>query len=190
MKNTLCLIVFLLFSITLFSQQSNFKLDINNPIFPNQFVILNVDTLSVSNIYYKTLEWIRIAYNSPDEVLKAQLDEKYIKIEGSGKLYYAQALGVGNFYKTKYYITISFRKGEVKFEVTKMAAFFPPTDLTSGRWAEVTYQNKDLHKSNGKLRKTKAKKYNITLLYFNNLSKSLKTHLIMPGENQVKEEAL
>ena len=72
MKNTLCPIVFLLFSITLFSQQSNFKLDINNPLFPNQYVILNVDTLSVRNAYNKTLEWIKITYNSPDEVIKAQ----------------------------------------------------------------------------------------------------------------------
>src|SRR5210317_1776631 len=114
MKNTLLIIVFLLFSITLFSQQSNFKLDVNNPIFPNQYVMLNVDTLTVSNAYNKTLTWIRMTYNSPDEVIKAQLDNKYIKIEGSGKLFYSQSLGVGNFYKTKYYVTISFQKGIVK----------------------------------------------------------------------------
>jgi hypothetical protein len=176
--------VFLLFSITLFSQHSNFKLDENSPISPNQYVILNVDTLSVRNAYYKTLKWIRLTYSSSDEVLKAQLDDKYIKIEGSGKLYYAQALGVGNFYKTKYYITISFKKGEVKFEVTKMAAYFPPTDLTSGRWAAVTYQNKDVFKSNGKLRKNKIKNYNVTLRYFNDLSKSLKNYLITTSQDK------
>ena len=187
MKNTLLIIVFLLFSITLFSQQSNFKLDVNNPIFPNQYVMLNVDTLTVSNAYNKTLTWIRMTYNSPDEVIKAQLDNKYIKIEGSGKLFYSQSLGVGNFYKTKYYVTISFQKGIVKFEVTKMTAYFPPTDLTSGRWADVIYQNKDVYNSNGKLRKTKAKKYNIALLYFNDLAKSLKAHLLIPHENKVKE---
>ena len=56
--------------------------------------------------------------------------------------------------------------------------------------ADVTYQNNDVHKSNGKLRKTKAKKYNIALLHFYDLSKFLKAHLIIPGENKVNEEDL
>jgi len=187
MKKTFFPVVFLFFLTTLFSQQSKFKLDENSPIFPNQYVVLKVDSLSVKKAYDKTLAWIKIMYDTPSEVIKSQSVGKHICIEGTGKLYYAQALGLGNFYDTKYQITFFFKEGKVRFEVTKMIAYFPPTDLLSGRWVVVEYQNKDLYKSNGKLRKTKAKNYNMVLSYFNDLSISLKNYLLTPVENHSKE---
>jgi len=188
MKNTLVLLVFLSLINLLYSQQSTFKLDENSPIFPNQYVVLKVDSLSINRAYAKTLEWIRDPNNFSEEVIKAHLDGKYIKIEDSGKLYYAQSLGLGIFYTTKYYITFSFKKGMVKFEVTKMSVYFPPTDLTSGKWVDVNYQNKDLYKARGKFRKLKARKYNVALNYFNDLSNSLKNYLVTPAEYQIKED--
>lgn len=176
------------FSTTIFSQGDKFKLDEKSPIFPNQYVVLKVDSLSVKNAYNKTLEWIGITYNKTDEVIKAQLKDKYIGIKGSGKLYYVQALGIGNFYDTRYGITFTFKEGKVKFEVTKMSAYFPPTDLTSGRWMDVIYQNKDLYRKNGKLRKSKKKSYDVLFNYFNKLSDNLNKYLITPVEDQVKKE--
>jgi hypothetical protein len=190
MKNSLILVVFLFFTTTLFSQQNKFKLDENSPVFPDQFVVLKVDSLSVKKAFYKTLAWIKNTYDAPSEVIKSQSVGKHINIEGSGKLYYAQAFGLGNFYDTKYQITFSFQEGIVRFEITKMIAYFPPTDLLSGRWAVVEYQNKDLYKGNGKLRKTKAKNYNMVLSYFNDLVISLKNYLLSPEENLSKEVIL
>ncbi len=75
------------FSTTIFSQGDRFKLDEESPIFPNQYVVLKVDSLSIKNAYNKTLEWVSITYNTSDEIIKAQLKDKFIRIEGSGKLY-------------------------------------------------------------------------------------------------------
>ncbi len=175
------------FSTTIFSQGDRFKLDEKSPIFPNQYVVLMVDSLSAKNAYNKTLEWVSNKYNTSDEIIKAQLKYKFIRIEGSGKLYYAIALGIGNFYDTKYNITFTFMEGKVKFEVTKMTAYFPPTDVTPSRWVDVIYQNKDLYRRNGKLRKSKKKHYNVLFKYFNNLSDNLNEYLIAPPENRVKK---
>lgn len=190
MKITLIYNVFLLFAIVSYAQPSEFKLDEKSPVFPNQFVIFKVDSLSAKKAFNKTLAWIKMTNNSYHLVIDDQLADESIQIEGSKKLYYTQAFGMGNFYKTKYNITIFFKSGTVKFEVTDMSAYFPPTDMTSGRWTAVNYQNKDLYKRNGKFRKTRAKNYNVTLSYFNELSKSLKNYLTDPIEDQLIEDEL
>lgn len=187
MRRFLFLLI-IVFSTTIFSQGDKFKLDEESPIFPNQYVVLKVDSLSVKNAYNKTLEWIRIEYNMPDEVIKVQLEDRYIRIEGSGKLYFAKAFGIGNFYDTRYSITFAFKEGKVTFEVTKMTAYFPPTDLTHGRWMDVIYQNKDLYRKKGKLRKSKKKRYDVLFDYFNNLSANLNKYLNTPLEIQVRKE--
>lgn len=187
MKRFLFLVI-IGFSTTIFPQGDKFKLDKESPIFPNQYVELKIDSLSVKYAYNKTLKWISSTYNMPDEVIKVQLEDKYIRIEDSGKLYFAKAFGIGNFYDTRYSITFAFKKGKVTFEVTKMTAYFPPTDLTHGRWMDVIYQNKDLYRKNGKLKKSKKKRYDVLFNYFNNLSADLNKYLNTPLENQVRSE--
>ena len=82
MKN---LKLLLLFSLVLFqvnAQSNKFEFTEDNPALNNQYVVIEKDSMPISDGYSKMIEFIKMNYAS-DKVIKSQVENKYIKIGSS-----------------------------------------------------------------------------------------------------------
>lgn len=171
------LVFALLISIFSFGQETEFKM--TKDAFTD-YIVTPCDGKLQSDIYKKTLDWLSIAYKNPKEVLKASLENDYVRLEGSsGGLVCINALGMKNCYDTKYQIEISFKEGKYKFDIIEIQYYVGASQYSSGGWypfnmiAMEPYFNKK-----GEIRS--AYKYypeNVPS-YFNDLNKSLHDFII------------
>lgn len=80
-------------------------------------VVTNVENKSAKDIYAKTKEWIQTYYKNPKEVLKADVENDMIRIQGfaSGG-YKMKNLGMIFPYDFDYTIEISFKDGKYRYD--------------------------------------------------------------------------
>ena len=187
MKKILFTLTLSLLTIISFAQAPSFTLSEEKPTFPNQFVAIEVDELTIPDGYNRALEWINITYNTPSEVIKSQLENKYIRIEGIVKNKFAGASNV------KYQIEFEFKNNKVKFEVTGLKFYIEPKEYganmkimlneegTDG-WYNLEFINTKMYKKNGKPKKAYAKRAREVMAYFNELVLSMDTYLKNPIE--------
>jgi hypothetical protein len=89
------------------------------------YIVTNCDGKSQNDLYKKTLDWILVTYNTPSSVIKAQIENNYIRIEGSaGNLVRFGGLGASS-YLTRYQIEISFKDGKYKFDLLNIEIYYP-----------------------------------------------------------------
>ena len=134
-KNLLLLITTVIYS-TLFSQETQ-KLKLTpEGVAP---IILSIDGLSASEIYKKSLDWVQETYKNPDKVLKANIENKKIRIDG----FSPNALSFGNMvvnnWGVSYSLEISFKEGRCRYDYN--INYFTAED---GGRAGITY--KDFYK--------------------------------------------
>jgi hypothetical protein len=68
-------------------------------------------------LYKKTLDWVAISFKNPKEVIKAQIENDYIRLEGfKSKMLCINSLGTLACYDVKYQLEISFKDGKYKFD--------------------------------------------------------------------------
>ncbi|MFD1604117.1 DUF4468 domain-containing protein [Flavobacterium artemisiae] len=177
-------LVFLFFIIFVkfgFAQQTEFRFSEEGL---TDFLVVECENKTQSQLYKKTIDWIAVTYNTPMAVQKAQIENEYIRIEGSAK----DLLGSG----TKYQIEISFKDGKYKFDITQIQ-FWNELDnfLLGGSepiWKdfEMTHTNRYVDKKGqikGRYKSTCEKVIN----YFNTLNLSLKVFLLseqIPSKNK------
>jgi hypothetical protein len=78
-------------------------------------VVTEIDSKTAEQLFLKTKEWIQLNYKNPSEVLKAEIVNDMIRIEGySTSFFYLQSLGK-QFYDLKYTIEFYFKDGKYKF---------------------------------------------------------------------------
>lgn len=132
------------------------------------FVVVNCEGKTKEELYKKTLDWINTIYNTPKEVIKGQIENEYIRIEGAEK-----SLGV-NYQPAKYMIEISFKDGKYKFDVLNISQFIPGYQYIPSTWKEFYINNTSgYYKKNGEIRNG-YKYYSIAIPdYFNKLNKNL-----------------
>lgn len=153
-----------IFTITLFftksivAQSENFELTEENSELINQYVVINKDSMSVSDGYNKVLEWINITYNTPDEVIKSQLKDKYIRIEGVDKSITTQnVIGTMFSYMGKYSLTFQFKENKIKMELTRLQVYNEPSQYSAGGWVDASPIYSLNFKKSGKLKKQYSK---------------------------------
>lgn len=120
----------------LHSQETEFKFE---PSGLTDFVVTPCEGKSQADLYKKGLDWVAVTYKNPKEVLKAQIENDFIRIEGSSdNLLCIQAMGKTCFL-SKYIVEIYFKDGKYKFDVLSMESFSPqqgwnefPIDVRSG----------------------------------------------------------
>jgi len=144
MKKTLLLLIAVLLYGASFSQVTP-KLQLTpEGIEP---VTLNVDGLSASEIYKKSLDWVQETYKNPDEVLKANIENKKIRIDG----FSPDALSFKNMvvvsWGVSYSLEISFKDGRCRYDYD--INYFTGSD---GGRTVITYV--DFYKKNGDIRKS------------------------------------
>ena len=142
-KNLMLLVAVVLYS-TLFSQEIP-KLKLT-PTGVAPF-ILNLDNLSASEIYKKSLDWVQETYKNPNEVLKANIENKKIRIDGfSPHALTFRSMGVKITWGVFYSLEISFKDGKCRYKYT-----IDRFTADEGTRVLITYA--DFYKKNGDIRK-------------------------------------
>lgn len=88
------------------AQETEFKIT-NEGL--NDYVVTTVESKTQAELYQKTLDWVSFQYKSPIDVIKAQILNEYIRINGSIPEY-----------NVTYQIEISFKDGRYKFDVIEI----------------------------------------------------------------------
>jgi hypothetical protein len=182
MRKLILLFVICFVSLCANCQDSTFKVSKERL---TDYVIGQIPNKTASELYKGCLDWISITYKNPKEVIKAQIDSNYIRIEGSEKnMLCIKSLGLTSCDDARYQIEISFKDGKYKFDVVKLEKYTSYSQYSTGGWSNVTIDNTSyMFKDNGDLK-------NIFKLYpqemeltFNTLNKSLKDYL---NESNIK----
>jgi hypothetical protein len=164
-----------------FGQDSLFRL---TPDGLNDFVITKCHDKSQIDLFKKTIEWISVTYKNPSSVIKSQIENNYIRIEGSaGHLVHFGNLG-GKSHLTRYQLEISFKDGRYRFEILNIEIYETPGQYNSGGWfdfnltrmfngTEKVLKSKSYLDDDGKVRAFYKECYRVPD-YFNSLNQNLK----------------
>lgn len=164
------------FNLAIYGQETDFKLTKDGF---TDFVVTPVENKTQAEMYKKAIDWISVTFKDPREVIKSQIENDYIRIEGSSNsLICVNILGMKNCYLSKYQIEISFKDGKYKFDVIEMSLFAPASQYSSGGWYPENFVKMDLYfKDNGELR-GRYKYYPEIPVYFNKLNSELKDFIL------------
>ena len=173
MKKNILIVAVFLFTILGFSQETEFKFTKEGF---TDFVITEVPNKIQTELYKKTLDWISMNYNNPKEVIKAQIENDYIRIEGLKSSALCMKILLSNMCDdAKYQIEIYFKDGKYKFDVISVKIY----NATLG-WIDAFFltSTKPCYKENGEIKNT-WKEYPLqSTSIFNNINNSLKDFLL------------
>jgi hypothetical protein len=170
------------------SQQTEFKFTKNGF---TDFVVTQVDGKTQSDLYKKVLDWVQVTYRNPKEVLKAQIENDYVRIEGSkSNSLCTKALGMATCWDIRYQIEIYVKDGKYKFDVIRLEFYLKATQYSSGGWYDFPINGTDYsayYKESGEI-KNAYKLYPEGLeTTFNSLNTSLKSFIL--DEEQTKKSS-
>lgn len=177
-------IIFMLFiSIGAMAQETIFKFDKDGF---TDFIVVPVDGKPQAELYKKTIEWINVNYNSPKEVIKAQIENDYIRIEGSSKCLVRSFL-LNGCYDTRYQVEISFKENKYKFDLIKIEYYIEPNKYSNGGWVDYNLIDvKPYFKSSGEIKIRYKNEYESFPKYFNDLNAELLKY-ILSNETSTKK---
>ncbi|MBK8444233.1 MAG: DUF4468 domain-containing protein [Sphingobacteriales bacterium] len=145
------------------------------------YVVISCEGKTQSDLYKKTIDWVSTAYKNPKEVIKAQIENDYIRIEGfKSNMLCIKSLGILHCFDVRYQIEISFKDGRYKFDVIRVEQYTAPTQYLSGGWSDFPIDGdigKIYFKENGEIKSTfKSFPYAFHST-FNGLNKDLESFL-------------
>ena len=172
------IIAFLLFSCSLLAQETEFKFTKDGI---TDYLVIQVPNKTASELYQQTINWINTYYKNPEKVIKAKIENDYIRIEG-----FAPSLIVYNVlgktrYDGLYQIEISFQDGKYKFDIISV-------DLlnTKSNPHMTLVDMSEYYKPDGKLKNLYKYYPESFTVFFNNLNTELKLYL-SEDKNQTKK---
>ena len=115
---------------------------------PNGFapVVTVVEGMSSSDIYSKTKDWIQTYYKNPNEVLKADIKNEMIRIDGfDNNAFQTKSLGIASNMGCSYTLEIEIKEGKYRYN-------FVIRDLWAGS-QKCLYTYRTFFKSDGSIRK-------------------------------------
>lgn len=134
-------------------------------------IVVNVEGKTASEIYSKTKEWIQTYYKNPSEVLKADIPNEMIRIQGYAvDGYKTKNLGMVYGYDYDYTIEIDFKDGKYRYNY-----------IVGQFWSlgkPVAYSYSYFIKDDGTIRKTQQLAYDTLNETINNTSFSLFNYII------------
>ena len=109
------------------------------------YVAIDIDSLSKENLYIQVKNWVLETYNTPSEVIKSEIKNKKIRIEGSQSngLSIKGMLGEPYYYNIRYSIEISVRDGKYKFDPISLKYYVPYSKYVSAKWVDLSIFNKE-----------------------------------------------
>lgn len=174
-------LLFLFLSGIMSAQETKFTFDNSKGM--TDFIVVNIESKSATEIYKKVIEWIKVTYKNPDKVILSTIENEYVRFEGSSSAVYPVNVPLmGKSYQdTKYQIEISIKDGKYKFDLIGMENYISPSQYSRGGWTPNTlfdknvdkeYLDKFIYKKDGTIR-SYYKYINDVPVYFNDLNKSL-----------------
>jgi len=137
------------------------------------FVVTEAEGKTKDQLYSKAMEWISKNYKNPREVIKASIENEYIRIEGSSKtLVCLNSLGK-KFYNSIYQIEIGFKDGKYKFDVIDIKSY-----MEDMGWTDVIISSPSPYfNKKGEVRGIFKYYPEYIPPYFNSLNNSLKGYI-------------
>ena len=82
-------------------------------------IIVPVDSTPSNELYSNGLNWVQETYKNPSEVLKANIENTKIRVNGySSDSWYIKTLGMKQYFDLSYSIEITFKDDKYKLEYT------------------------------------------------------------------------
>ncbi len=147
----------------------------------NDYIVINLKDKNKSELYTKTINWVKETYKKPSEVINSTIENEKIFIEGINLSSLHIGGGVGM--NARYNIEIAFKDGKIKFNPIKLEYY-----TKEYGWNDI-YLNKNAKRYYNKKGKVRGlyKKLIIDIpSLFNNLSKSLENYIV--SKKKVEED--
>jgi len=171
MKKFFLVLVVALMSVTMSAQETEFSF--NKEGFTD-YIVTECEGKTQAELYKKTLDWISITYKNPKEVIKAKIENDYIRIEGSSTdLVCFNILGKKSCNRSRYTIEIFFKDSKYKFDIINNIEY-----LHEGGWAEVSLDKTNLYYNKKNEIRNNYKYFPEIATYFNILNKGLNNFVI------------
>lgn len=151
MKKIFLIILALYYQVNIQAQDTLSKLNTDIPKFDLNKdgvapIVLSFDTLKVNVLYKQTLNWIQETYKNPEKVLKANVENEKIRIDGiKMNAWFYKGMGTTIWYDVEYSFYIEFKDNKMRLSFS-----FGDT-WTGGTKSYVDYSK--LYKENGELYK-------------------------------------
>lgn len=180
------IILLLLISYSGFAQENEFTFSEKGF---TDFVIKNFESKNKEELYKKIIDWVSVTYNDPKEVIKGEIVNDYIRIEGiKNGVKLGTILGLQTIDNFKYQIEISVKDNKYKFDVIKIQNYTIPSQYITGGWKDISISDTSFNYKNGKI-KNQVKFIPVTLpLIFNELNDSLYNFIINNESNTKKND--
>ena len=139
------------------------------------FIVQQTPGKSSADLYKRTLDWAQFYFKSQPKVVKAKIENEYIRIE-------AYQMGLISFNilmkspcDTYYQIEIWFKEGRYKMDITELKYYIPATQTMPERWDTFPAQNNGdvVYKKDGTLKAYYKYIPESLTSYFNQLNKDL-----------------
>ena len=139
-------------------------------------IIVLVEGKTSSEIYTKSINWIKETYRNPEEVIKMTIENEKIRIEGyQNNAWYYKSLGIKQNYDMVYELQISIKDDRYKLEFIPMK-FYTSVGLPA-------YDYTTFFKANGDTRKTYAPAVESLNQSMNDISTSLYNYVLNGGSD-------
>lgn len=129
-------------------------------------IIYTIEGKTAKELYHSVKEWVQLTYERPDYVVKADIPDKYIRLEGrTADTWCYKAMGINYCYHTSYTLELDFKDGKYKLSL-KLDRFY-----TGSKRATFTYTN--FFKKDGSVRSVYDEGYESLNSSMNNFVESL-----------------
>jgi hypothetical protein len=82
-------------------------------------IVINLDSISANTIYTKSKKWILESYKNPKEVLKADIENESLRINGfKSNAWFYKSLGAKQEYDMEYSFQIEIKESKIRLTFT------------------------------------------------------------------------
>lgn len=150
-------------------------------------IVVHIDSMSAKELYKKTLKWVQKTYISPENVLKGNIENENIRVQGKKENAFSYSNWPGSFSGTMYYdavymFDLDFRDGRFR------ATYQPMTFYLGGTLKEVSGYSSWFAKQKDTKKGAKIQAINDNAIvefniHMNELVKNLHDYLISSDED-------
>lgn len=115
----------------------------------NTSIVYQMEGLSAQEIFIRAKNWVITNYKNPDEVLKALIENELIRFSGVSSeslIVGGSGLSLGYTCRLHYTISLNFKNGKYKMEITEIYMRIPltinPNDVTTSLFDITGFYNK------------------------------------------------
>ena len=119
-----------------------------------KFVVVDVDSLTQTELFEKTINWIKETYKNPDEVIKTTIANQKVRFEGfQNGVICVSALGTPTCYGVTYTIEIEVKDGKYRFIPINIEYRVPASQYGGSSTVLIDFDNGAVWYNKGEIRK-------------------------------------